>query len=85
MAFGTWMKKISEKVKSFGQKVKNVAKKAYEGVKKGIDLVEEYAPKVGDFGNAIGGTFGRAISDASGQVRKWTNQTRQFIDPLENN
>ena len=82
MAFGSWMKKIGEKVKNFGKKVKGVVDKVIPAVKRGIELVDEYVPKIQQYGETVGGSFGDKIGQVTGNVTKWSGQAHRFLDPL---
>ncbi len=82
MAFGSWMKKISEKVKNFGQKVKGVVDKVLPAVKRGIELVDEYVPKIQKYGESVGGSFGDKIRQGTDNVTRWSGQAHRFLDPL---
>lgn len=84
MAFGSWMKKLSDNVKAFGRKVKDVAQKAMPVIKNGVQFMNEKAgPALSKFGEAVGGEFGNRIKQTGDNVTKWSGMAQdRFIKPL---
>ena len=83
MAFGEWMKKISNGLKNFGEKVKGVVNKVGNFVHKGVDLVNRVAPAVGAIGTAIGGPAGEVISNISNTAQDVAGRVGGFVDNVQ--
>ena len=80
MAFGEWMKKITNGVKEFGNKIKNWANKHRDQIEKGLDTIG----KIGETGLGIVGdiTGNEKIKDVGQNIRKWTTgASERFIKP----
>ena len=75
MAFGSWIKKIGEKIQSFGNKVKE---KVIPVIEKGAQI----APMIEKFGQStgIGGieTFGRNVGRVAEAANGWVRKDREL-------
>lgn len=86
MAFGAWMKKISNGVKSFGKKVKNVAEKALPVLQKGAKfLADKGGQFVEDLGNSLGNdtlrTIGQTAKTFGKNANKWIDRGNRMLQP----
>ena len=85
MAFGSWIKKIGEKVKSFGAKVRDrvvpIVEKGLEYAQKAAPLIEKFGEKTGIQGiENFGRTVGKVAETANGWIRKGKENLQQLTD-----
>lgn len=86
MAFGTWMKRISNGVKSFGKKVKKVAEKALPVLQKGAKfLADKGGQFVEDLGESLGNdtlvTIGKGAKKLGNNANKWIDRGNRMLKP----
>ena len=84
MAFGSWFKKIAEKVSKFGQAVKNGVQKVLPWFKKGADVVSDtVAPVIGAIGRQVGGDAGDRLVRIGETAGRLANRAREGAQVIE--
>ena len=89
MAFGSFIKRLTGKIKNIGEKVKN---KVLPIIHKGAEIVQNtVAPAITSIGEQIGGDFGNTLQTIgttagtiAGKVGKWTSTSKgkeKFLQP----
>ncbi len=87
MAFGSWIKKIGEKVKNFAQKAVPI-------VQKGLQFAaDKVAPVLEKVGETVGGTIGniasgigKGIRTVNDRVQPWLETGKEkFLQPAYDN
>lgn len=84
MAFGSWMKKIGDKVKAFGEKVRKGLETALPYIEKGTKFLAEKGGKfVEDVGNALDNdtlrTIGKGVTSFGKTSNQWVNRGNRFL------
>lgn len=86
MAFGEFMKKLTNKIKSFGNKVKEVAKKIVPTVLQGADWLKNQAvPAARRLAEIVPGRAGDAIRQATDAVDRTTDNVIHYTGSIKNN
>ena len=86
MAFGEFMKKLTNEIKSFGKKVKEVVQKVVPTVMTGTEWVKDHAlPAVRNLANIVPGKAGDVIRKVSDAVDRTADNVVKYTGSLKEN